>query len=77
MNKTTRKSIRDFVKYGIAVDISDYDFDAMNRLLKGNRLAKVCYSTGIYGINAGVLENIDTGEMYAITARNCALSMAF
>lgn len=34
---------------------------------------KVGYSSGIYGINGGLIQNTETGEYYAITARNSNL----
>ena len=77
MKKYTRKAIREFVTMGLATDITNYGFEEMDNFLKSHDLQKVCYSIGLYGLNGGLLKDCKTGELYAITARNTALTMAF
>lgn len=77
MRKYNQKGIRNFVHLGLAENISNYDFEKMSRFLHEHNIERVGYSTGIYGINAGLLQDKDTGDMFAITSRCSALFMAF
>lgn len=77
MRKTTQRTIKNYVKDGAAVDITNYNFDTMKDFLHAHNLEKIAYSSGIYGINGGLLQDRDNGTLYAITARNSALAMAF
>ena len=77
MRKYTQKGLRELVKIGSAKDITDYDFSQMKNFLQSHSLDKVGYSSGVYGLNGGLLQDTKTGTLYAITARNMALSMAF
>ena len=77
MKKYTRKAIKEWVVMGLASDITDYGFEEMANFLKSHDLEKVGYSIGLYGLNGGLLKDCKTGEFYAITARNTALTMAF
>ena len=69
MNKTTLKTIKDYVKLGIAKDVTTAQElpECYN---------KICYSIGTYGINGGVYED-KNGNMYAITARTTNLFRIF
>ena len=73
----TQKQIKDYVRDGAATDITNYGFSEMKDFLHSHDLDKIAVSRGTYGINGGLLQDRDTGEMYAITARNSALMMAF
>lgn len=77
IRKMTQKQIKDYVRDGAAIDITNYGFDEMKDFPHSHDLDKIAVSRGIYGINGGLLQDRDTGEMYAITARNSALMMAF
>ena len=77
MCKYTLREIKNLVSIGAAQNITNYDFNTMNEFLHARNLDKVGYSSGIYGINGGVLKDLTTGELFAITARNTALMMAF
>lgn len=35
------------------------------------------YSTGVYGINGGLVEDAETGQLYAIIGRSSNLSILF
>ena len=77
LRKMTQKQIKDYVRDGVAIDITNYGFDEMDQFLREHNLEKIAVSRGTYGINGGLLQDRNTGEMYAITARNSALMMAF
>lgn len=77
LRKMTQKQIKDYVRDGVAIDITNYGFSEMKDFLHSHDLDKIAVSRGTYGINGGLLQDRDTGEMYAITARNSALMMAF
>lgn len=77
IRKMTQKQIKDYVRDDAAIDITNYGFDEMKDFLHSHDLDKIAVSRGTYGINGGLLQDRDTGEMYAITARNSALMMAF
>lgn len=77
MKKYTLREIKDFVRLGLASDVSNMSNSEMRDFMKSHRLEKVGYSAGINGINGGIMKDIESGEMYAITARNAALLTAF
>ena len=77
IRKMTQKQIKDYVRDGAAIDITNYGFDEMDQFLREHNLDKIAVSRGVYGMNGGLLQDRDTGELYAITARNSALMMAF
>ena len=77
MRKETLKVIKSYISDNAAVNITGYSFAEMNKFLTDHNIEKVAYSCGVYGINGGLLRDITTGTLYAITARNTALSMAF
>ena len=61
----------------IAEDITNYGFDKMNDFRKTHTLDRIAYSIGVYGLNAGLLKDTESGKLYAITARTSALAMMF
>lgn len=71
--KTTLHDIKEFVKRGLATDITSYSFDQINELRKDTWFDTVAYATGIYGLNGVVLQDHQTGKLYAITSRTNAL----
>ena len=78
MEKYTQKEIRSFVKNGIAVDITHHGNPEQNELeAREGWLEKVGYSSGIYGINGGLLKGHNSGTLYAITKRSTALCIYF
>ena len=72
MKKTTKKEIREYVRLGLAQDITVYDFDQAEQLRKDHALDVIAVSRGVYGINGALLQD-ENGERYAITARNSTL----
>ena len=77
IRKMTQKQIKDYVRDGAAIDITNYGFGEMDQFLREHNLDKIAVSRGVYGMNGCLLQDRDTGELYAITARNSALMMAF
>ena len=76
MKKYTRKEIRGYITLGLAEDITTYDFNAMNEFLKNHKIDTVGLSYGVNGMNAGLFQDINTGELFAVITRNSALFMA-
>lgn len=71
MRKYTLHELRDFVRLGLA-------YNATNNLPNGwESLEKVGYSSGVNGINGGLLQDIKTGELYVICKRNANLFRCF
>lgn len=77
MRKTTQKIIKNYIVDGVAVDITAYTFEQTKDFLKKHTIEKVAYSSGMYGINAGLIQDVESGQLYAITARNSVLFMIF
>lgn len=77
MRKYTQKALRELVAIGAAESITNYNFEQMSEFLHAHSLDKIGYSSGVYGLNGGLLQDTKTGQLYAITARNTALCMAF
>ena len=78
MRKMTLREIRGYIATGAAVDISCYSFDAVQQLKsKEKNLDKIGYSTGLYGINGGIVQGGTSGQLYAIKSRSAALLQIF
>lgn len=67
------KEIKNFVQLGAAVDITTQE----GTFEKYRRLDPIAVSRGVNGINGGLLKDNQTGELYAITARNTTLFYYF
>ena len=73
MRKYTQRELKNLVSIGSAVCLNSWSFDDLNQLHHTKSLDKIGYSTGVYGINGALLQDRETGDLYAITARNTAL----
>lgn len=71
MRKYTLRELRGFVRLGIAVDAS------IELPENWRELDKIGYSTGIYGISGGLLEDPRTGEKFVILNRSSNLYRIF
>ena len=72
--KVTRKTIREFVNNGEAIDITNISFADANKLRDDEGwLDTEFYSMGVYGCNGCVLKGHNTGNRYAITGRTNSL----
>lgn len=74
--KYTQKEIKGYVRTGAATDITNWSFEQIAELTK-KALDKIGYSTGGYGLNGCIVQDIETGEMYAVTARSSALFQVY
>ena len=77
MRKYTQREIKNLVADGIAEDITRRSFSEIQQLRTEEDIEKVGYSSGTYGINGGVLKDMNSGKLYAITARTSALFQIF
>lgn len=68
MRKYKLKELRDLVRLGVAP--SEYIYTL-------RRLEKVGYSSGVYGINGGLVQDTETGALYAIIGRCSNLFILF
>ena len=74
MRKYTLKELRDLVRLGVAEDYTNKPSEYISTL---RRLEKVGYSSGVYGINGGLVQDTETGALYAITGRCSNLFILF
>lgn len=75
MRRYTQKQLKNLVRDGMAHDITNAPEVEIVNLWK--HCEKIGYSLGIYGINGGLIQNRETGNFYAITARNANLFRIF
>lgn len=75
MRKMTLKEIRNMVALGIAEEITMRSTEEICEILHHSE--RVAYSTGVYGINGGVLRDRETGDFYALAGRSSSLRTAF
>lgn len=67
MRKYTQKEIRHYITSGLATDITTAkDVDKM-------KLETVGLSFGVYGMNAGLFQDMETGEFYVVRNRSTNL----
>lgn len=78
MRKYTQRELKALVKEGRAVNITNHG-TAEYKTLKDREkdFEKLGYSSGMYGINGGLLQGQETGTLYAITARSTAVFIYF
>lgn len=74
MKKYTQAQLRQLVRLGVAEDCADKPGEYMDTL---RRPDKVGYNSGIYGINGGLLQDGETGQLYAIIGRCTNLFRVF
>lgn len=75
MRKYKLSELKSLVRSGMAHDLTNASTaDVMDQWKHGE---KVGYSSGAYGIYGGLIQNTETGEYYAITARNSNLFRIF
>ena len=77
MRKYKQKELKNLVSIEAAVCVNSWSFEQINELYHTKSLDKIGYSSGVYGINGGLLQDRNTGDLYAITARNTALFQLF
>jgi hypothetical protein len=74
MRKYTQKQLRELVRLGCA---EDYTHKPSEYIYTLRRLAKIGYSSGVYGLNGGLVEDMETGTWYAIIGRCSTLFILF
>lgn len=74
MEKYKQKELRELVRLGVA---EDYTNKPREYIYTCAGLKKVGYSTGVYGINGGLVEDTETGTWYAIIGRCANLFILF
>ena len=74
MRKYTQKELRELVRLGLAEDYTNKPSEYLYTL---RRLEKVGYSSGVYGINGGLVQDAETGTLYAIIGRCSNLFILF
>lgn len=78
MRKYTQRELKTLVRTGAAVDITSHGTAEYKALIEKEKdLDKLGYSSGMYGINGGLLQGQETGTLYAITARSTAVFIYF
>lgn len=75
MRKYTQRELKNLVKLGIVNDLTNAT--AAEVMEQWKHAEKVGYSSGVYGINGGLIQNTETGKYYAITASNSNLFRIF
>ena len=74
MRKYTQKELRQLVLLGVAEDYTNKPSECAQAL---NRLEKVGYSVGVYGLNGGLVRDPETDTLYAIIGRCTNLFIVF
>lgn len=74
MRKYTQKQLRELVRLGCA---EDYTHKPSEYIYTLRRLDKIGYSSGVYGLNGGLVEDMETGTRYAIIGRCANLFILF
>lgn len=69
MTKYTQRQLKELVKTGAAVDVTN----AGERGAIPENYRQIGYSRGVYGCNGMLLQGRDTGTLYAVTARTTAI----
>lgn len=75
MRKYKLSELKNLVRSGMAHDLTNASTAEVIKQWKHGE--KVGYSSGVYGLNGGLIQNTETGEYYAITARNSNLFRIF
>ena len=72
--KVARKTIREYVASGDAIDITNISFDDAKKLTADEGwLDTELYSVGVYGCNGVLFRGHNTGNRYAICNRTQSL----
>lgn len=77
MIRLSKKYIDKLVNRGDARDLTCYDPERMNKFLKAHNLEKIGVSYNAKGLTGGLMQDIYTGELYAMVSPSAALNIAF
>lgn len=75
MRKYKLSELKNLVRLGMAHDLTNAKPEEVIKIWEHTE--KIGYSSGTYGINGGLIQDTETGEYYAITARNSNLFRIF
>lgn len=74
MTKYTQKQLREMVRNGIAIDITNANLETRKEIESQEKwLTQVGYANGIYGCNGMLFKGHKTSKLYAITSRTQAI----
>lgn len=69
MTKYTQKQLKELVKSGAAVDVTNAcGVEAIPEYYR-----QIGYAAGIYGCSGMLLQGIESGKLYAVTSRTTAI----
>lgn len=74
MRKYKLRELRDLVRLGLAEDYTNKPSEYIYTL---RRMDKIGYSSGVYGLNGGIVKDMETGQLYAIIGRCSNLFILF
>lgn len=74
MREYTQKQLRELVRLGCA---EDYTHKPSEYIYTLRRMDKIGYPSGVYGLNGGLVEDMETGTLYAIIGRCTNLFILF
>ena len=69
----TKKEIKAYIKNGIAKDITNIGSQEAYKLCETIHKDVIGISYGVYGMTGAIIKDTNTGDFYAITARNSVL----
>lgn len=64
MKQTTQKEVKNLIKFGAAIELTD------TKPIPAGRVSTVALSFGLYGMNGAILKDDETGQLYAIPRRD-------
>ena len=70
MRKYTQRDLREWLRLGLAESVTGPGTIP-------EPVEKIGYSSGVYGLNGGLLEGCESGKRYVIIGRNSALFYYF
>lgn len=78
MKKYTQKQLRHMIASGMAEDITNHSTTEYREFIEREKsFDRIGLSTGVYGMNGGLLQGATSGKFYAITSRSTALFIYF
>ena len=69
MTKYTQKQLKELVKSGAAVDVTN----ANGRGAIPENYRQIGYARGVYGCSGMLLQGCESGKLYAVTSRTTAI----
>ena len=68
MKQYKQKDLKALVSSGAAIDITSADEDRIPK-----HFERIGYSLGVNGMNGGLIQDLDSGLLYAVTSRSSNL----